>query len=71
VLQGWSLAQLRLAATQASSSTNAALGPSSSGELVSGSAVDTLRRLDTFLAANWQMYEGFAAEVLHKVRPED
>jgi hypothetical protein len=71
VLQGWAVAQLRLAASQASSSSSsntAATGPSGSEEGMTDSTVDTLRRMDTFLAANWQMYEEFAAEVLHKVR---
>jgi hypothetical protein len=69
VLQGWAVAQLQLASSQAnSSSSSAAMGPSGSEEGMDGSADYTMRRLDTFLAANWQMYEEFAADVLHKVR---
>jgi hypothetical protein len=70
MLQGWVVAQLQLAASQASnsSSNTDAMGPSGREEGMTGSTVDILRRMDTFLAANWQMYEEFAAEVLHKVR---
>lgn len=66
VLQGWAAAQLRLAASQSSSSTTAA-APCDSQDVFAGSADDTLRRLDTFLAANWQLYEEFVADMLHKV----
>ncbi|WIA30373.1 hypothetical protein OEZ86_000459 [Tetradesmus obliquus] len=68
VLQGWAAAQLRLAASQSSSSTTAA-APCDSEDVFAGSADDTLRRLDTFLAANWQLYKDFVADILHKVLP--
>uniref|UniRef100_A0A383WF28 Uncharacterized protein n=1 Tax=Tetradesmus obliquus TaxID=3088 RepID=A0A383WF28_TETOB len=70
VLQGWAAAQLRLAASQSSSSTTAA-APCDSQDVFAGSADDTLRRLDTFLAANWQLYEEFVADMLHKVLPHE
>jgi hypothetical protein len=56
VLAGWSLHQLTQAAQQA--------GVGSAGE----SSADTLRRLDTFLAANWQAYLEFAESMVQQVR---
>jgi hypothetical protein len=68
VLQAWATAQLRLAASQKGSSSTAADAAGAGAGVADGDADDTLRRLDVFLAANWQMYEEFAAEVLHRVR---
>lgn len=57
VLAGWSLHQLFQAAQQA--------GVGSVGQ---PSTADTLRRLDTFLAANWQAYLEFAESMVQQVR---
>jgi hypothetical protein len=67
VLQGWAAAQLRLAASQASRSSTTAAVSGGDDAVADGSGDDTWRPLDTFLAANWQMYEEFAADILHKV----
>jgi hypothetical protein len=57
VLAGWSLHQLLQAAQQPC--------VDSAGE---PSAADTLRRLDTFLAANWQAYLEFAEGMVQQVQ---
>lgn len=67
VLQGWAAAELRLAAGRAGRIRTVNGAAETQGGLANDSAAATLRRVDTFLAANWQMYEEFAAEVLHKV----
>lgn len=81
VLQGWMLAQLQLAASQSSAMTTAGTAAAQAGVSAAGAhaasdggsgfgggaAADTLRRLDTFLAANWQLYEEFVADLVHKV----
>lgn len=53
VLQDWQLAQLQPAAAGSSDNSDA--------------PQDIMRRMDTFLAANWQQYASFVDDVLHKV----
>lgn len=53
MLQDWQLAQLQPAAAGSSDNSDA--------------PQDIMRRMDTFLAANWQQYASFVDDVLHKV----